>query len=227
MRWLLLIGVCGTIGCAPESQSQTQRGSTGAQRPQEQALSNDAKGQPDRLGATERQVREWLARGGYRVYGVEHEAKLRFDFQAWIAEGRKIPDMERVLRRMLSERDSTVDLPMVAGALGGLGNSENVKVLIDALRQPDRWVRIYAADALGELRDPRAVQPLGMLLADEEDQSVRMSVLSALYEIGDERALRYLKRAASDKDPNVSEYAQYLLAPRKKGREKAPATKSQ
>ena len=44
-----------------------------------------------------------------------------------------------------------------ATALGLVGNHEAVEVLIAALRDPDRQVRSYAADALGNSRDKLAV----------------------------------------------------------------------
>ncbi len=39
--------------------------------------------------------------------------------------------------------------------------------LINALNDEDKWVRYLAAEALGNLRDPRAIGPLNLLLSDK------------------------------------------------------------
>ncbi len=42
-----------------------------------------------------------------------------------------------------------------------------IKHLIDALNDEDTWVRYLAAEALGNLGDPRAIGPLNLLLSDK------------------------------------------------------------
>ena len=196
MRWLLLIGICGAIGCAAEPHDKA-------------AELHDKTAEPH--DKTERQVLQWLAKGGYRVYVSNHGVPLTFNFNTWIAQGRKIPNIEPMLRRMLDESDSRVDLPMVAGALGGLGNAQSVPVLIDSLSRPDCRLRTAAADALGQLRDARAVEPLATRFRVDDDQGVRTGVLSALAAIGDEPALRHLKSAVNDANPDVSQFARDLV----------------
>jgi len=42
-----------------------------------------------------------------------------------------------------------------------------IEHLTDALNDEDTWVRYLAAEALGNLRDPRAIGPLNLLLSDK------------------------------------------------------------
>jgi HEAT repeat protein len=60
----------------------------------------------------------------------------------------------------------------------------DVKELIKALKYGDRYTRIYAAIALGEIGDERAVAPLTQSLKDEEEE-VQNEILKALVRIGD------------------------------------------
>jgi HEAT repeat protein len=108
----------------------------------------------------------------------------------------------------------------VAKALGQLGNNAVVP-LIAALRDKDRSVRWTAAKALGQLGDPRAVEPLIATLSDrwnipivawalgqlgdtravepliavlehEDDEGVRWAVVEALRRLGDSHAVEPL-----------------------------------
>ncbi len=86
--------------------------------------------------------------------------------------------------------------------LGTLHDSTVVETLIAYLNNPDRGVRWGAAWSLGELRDPRAVKPLIMALAEEvqitpkdivETYPVRAILRSALARIGGPEATWALK----------------------------------
>ncbi|GAH39003.1 unnamed protein product, partial [marine sediment metagenome] len=59
-------------------------------------------------------------------------------------------------------------------------------------------IRMHAAGALGEIRDPRAVQPLIDALKDEHEH-VRFCVIGALEEIGDARSVEPLIDAIKGK----------------------------
>jgi HEAT repeat protein len=85
--------------------------------------------------------------------------------------------------------------------------------LIRALRNNDSvQVRINAATALGNLRNPRAVEPLVAALEDDgvtyrqlgeqelPDDSVRAAAIEALGQIGDKRAIEPLNRALEHGD---------------------------
>ena len=71
----------------------------------------------------------------------------------------------------------------------------DVLELIKALDYPKHWrVRRDAAEALGEIGDPDAVEPLIGVLRDD-NPSVRMSAAEALGQIGDVRAVEHLLAA--------------------------------
>ncbi|MDD1673344.1 MAG: HEAT repeat domain-containing protein [Methanomicrobiales archaeon] len=58
-----------------------------------------------------------------------------------------------------------------------------VEYLIHALKDPDKWVRYVAADALGNIGDPCCVDDLIVALKDG-DQDVRFAVAGALGKVG-------------------------------------------
>ncbi|MHC1588990.1 MAG: HEAT repeat domain-containing protein, partial [Methermicoccaceae archaeon] len=69
-----------------------------------------------------------------------------------------------------------------------LREKKDVEGLIGALSYKRGWhVRMTAAESLGEIKDPRAVDPLIRALRDE-DSGVRWSAAAALGEIKDPRA---------------------------------------
>jgi HEAT repeat protein len=87
----------------------------------------------------------------------------------------------------------------------------NVAGLIGALRyQKDSGASPRAASrALGEIRDPRAVEPL---IAALREDKVRRDAVEALGQIGDARAVKPLVAALSDLDWSVREVAGEALA---------------
>ncbi len=87
-----------------------------------------------------------------------------------------------------------------AEALSKIG-APSVEALIGALRHHDDDVRWKAAIALGEIGDPRAIDPLIMLLCDE-DRFVKSHAALALGAIG-EPAVTPLLRALCEGDGNL------------------------
>ncbi|HOL55553.1 MAG TPA: HEAT repeat domain-containing protein, partial [bacterium] len=80
-----------------------------------------------------------------------------------------------------------------------------------ALNDKEWTVRSSAAEALGKIKDTRAIDPLIKVLADK-DIAVRLSVIEALGEIGDKKAIEPLKKVASnDSSPIVKEKAKEIL----------------
>ncbi len=71
---------------------------------------------------------------------------------------------------------------------------------IPLLKDSDWWIRIAAADTLGRLKDPRAVEPLIESLADPE---VKWAAVEALGRVGDPRALNALGKMLADPGPDV------------------------
>ena len=87
----------------------------------------------------------------------------------------------------------------------------NIDALIRQLRFGSPKERIAAAEAVGELGDPRAVPPLlkNLILSDEEE--VRIAIVKALGKIGDLQAVPHLIQALGDKKWEVRKYAALAL----------------
>jgi len=92
-------------------------------------------------------------------------------------------EIDDLIRNLGDER--LVDRESAARALVRIGEPA-VKPLIEALIDEDTDIRAPAAEVLGEIRDPRAVQPLiGSLIVDKY-LNVRIAAANALEEIGEE-----------------------------------------
>ncbi|MFA4842923.1 MAG: HEAT repeat domain-containing protein, partial [Candidatus Omnitrophota bacterium] len=84
--------------------------------------------------------------------------------------------------------------------------------LIGALKDESEHVRAGAAEALGEIKDARAVEPLIVVLEKDSYWFARNRAVFALANIRDNRAIQPLRRAMHDKDGNVRSNAPYALA---------------
>ena len=83
-------------------------------------------------------------------------------------------------------------------ALGQIGDARSAEVLIDVLtRHTESSVRCSTADALGTLRDPRAIDPL-LALAHDPDAALRSTVITALGKFHDPRVVEPLIDALRD-----------------------------
>jgi HEAT repeat protein len=74
------------------------------------------------------------------------------------------------------------DLPQTSGRVG----DSNVEVIVKSLNDPSAEVRAQSAEALGRLRDNKAVEPLLVVLNDK-DERVREKAVVALGNFSDER----------------------------------------
>jgi len=84
--------------------------------------------------------------------------------------------------------------------------------LLIALGDADRSVRLAAAQGLGGLEDPRAVEALSRALVSDDNVEVRRMAAWALGEIEDARAVPALSQALrSDKDDEVRKTAAWAL----------------
>lgn len=88
--------------------------------------------------------------------------------------------------------------------------ADEVDRYIQQLKDSNREVRAEAAKALGELGDPRAVDPLIPLLKDEV-KLVRARAAEALGTLGDMRAVDPLIPVLKDEDEWVREHAKKAL----------------
>ena len=90
-----------------------------------------------------------------------------------------------------------------SGAMAVASVFDDVRIVpmtVQLLRDNDWWIRISAADTLGRIKDPRAVEPLVAVLADSD---VKLAAIEALGRIGDARALPALGRLLADPTPDV------------------------
>jgi len=118
------------------------------------------------------------------------------------------PDIEAMKQRrnyrglIKALRHKNLDIQWQASsALAGLG-TEGMNHLLAALHSRNKHTRLGVIEALGEIRDPRAVDPLIGLLGDD-DNEVRWEAALALGEIADPRAFGPLEATLRDPDRYV------------------------
>lgn len=87
---------------------------------------------------------------------------------------------------------------------------DEVERLINDLKDESWQIRWYAAQALGEIKNPRAVEPLAVALKDK-NVYVRAMAAWALGEIKDRRAVKPLIDALSDQIKDVRKKAALAL----------------
>jgi len=123
--------------------------------------------------------------------------------------GREKPDIRaltqardiRGLIVALDHRDFDVQW-RAARALGTMGSDATLP-LINLIGYPDINTRLGAIEALGAIRDPRAIGALAALLASHEINELRWAAALALGEIGDTTATPALLAALRDNDRYV------------------------
>jgi hypothetical protein len=87
-----------------------------------------------------------------------------------------------------------------------------VPLLLGALNDQDPRIRSAAAEALGEVGDPSAIEALGNALAKDSDSDVRESAAEALGELGSPNAVQVLRTGLKDGDEDVREAVVDALA---------------
>ena len=131
--------------------------------------------------------------------------------------------LERVLLDLF-DGASPVDRGNAARGLARLGSEAACSRLIAALREPDRDVRLTAAQALVHAGNPAAVvEPLIQAL-DDPDLQVRGEAMLALAETGDPRAEPHLRDRGGDPDWLIRRATQRWLRVRHKRRSAEPSS---
>lgn len=99
-----------------------------------------------------------------------------------------------------------------AYALGGLGDRSVSPLLINAIRDVDELVCVYAIQSLGHLREHAAVLPLCELLAQNDvPQLVTTDAIAALAELRNSKAVGVLVRLLKSQDDFVRYDAAHAL----------------
>jgi HEAT repeat protein len=116
-------------------------------------------------------------------------------YEEWIDAGRKIEGIEQILIGFAKNNTTKVSTGIIFQALGFLGSEDSVPVLINALENEglDRTKRVYAANALGRIGNPLAVEPLCKIVSTTEDAFLRNNAILALGMIGDTKAISVLE----------------------------------
>lgn len=131
----------------------------------------------------------WVVGRGERVGGVVANAGKGAARRQPVA-GDSSALKERLMRiKDLADEDSAKALPLLFGALN----------------DQDPRIRAAAAEALGELGDPSAIEALGTALAKDTDSNVREAAAEALGEMGSPNAVQVLRTGLKDADEEVRE----------------------
>jgi HEAT repeat protein len=96
-------------------------------------------------------------------------------------------------------------------ALCNIGKPAVDSLIIALGCDPHDNVRMHAAKCLGKICDNSAVEPLINALLCDKWHSVRQFAAEALGNIGDMRAFIPLKKAVSDRDSLVHDWAEWAL----------------
>jgi hypothetical protein len=118
------------------------------------------------------------------------------------------------VRRQPKPGDSA-DLKARLEAIEDLADEDAAKALpplLSALSDKDARIRAAAAEALGEVGDRSAVEPLGKALAGDDDAGVREAAAEALGELGLPNAVPVLRAGLRDGDADVREAVVDALA---------------
>ncbi|MGB7571926.1 MAG: HEAT repeat domain-containing protein, partial [Methanothrix sp.] len=100
----------------------------------------------------------------------------------------------------------------ISEALGKIGDTQAVDLLIQALKDENPDIQKTAAGALGELKAINAVDPLKQAFRDkEEDINVRMCYAEALGKIGDAKFFDQMIQDLNDVDSHIKYMAANAL----------------
>ncbi len=107
------------------------------------------------------------------------------------------------------EADSHV-LSRAIAVLGKVGREEDIAVLTEKLRSPDRRVKANAVEALESIGGKRVYEFLN-LLVDEQDNRVKANILIALGKYGDLKVFDLLSRMIKDSESTMRASAAFAL----------------
>ena len=97
---------------------------------------------------------------------------------------------------------------MAIESLGKIGDSSSIDALVALLNEEDKEIKMAACDALGIIKNAKAV---GHLIRILQDKDIRLTAIWALGNIGDKSAIPALTTLLDDKDKYVSSNAAKAL----------------
>ena len=109
---------------------------------------------------------------------------------------------EQMFMEIQSALETEETLSPAVVALGKTKLARAIPMLTKTLQNPDSTVRMFSAEALGEIADPSAFEILIPLTKDKEP-SVRGATATSLGKIGDKKAVPILEAMVGDPDMRV------------------------
>jgi len=109
-----------------------------------------------------------------------------------VAHKPALPVLREMARENTGERDKRVYCAIIY-ALYRLGNDQHAGELGRLLFDEEREVRMDAALVMGKMGEPSATGPLKTLLANEQDDGVRIQVTESLAVLGDSRSAEVIE----------------------------------
>ncbi|MFW9994216.1 MAG: HEAT repeat domain-containing protein [Candidatus Odinarchaeota archaeon] len=146
---------------------------------------------------------------GKELEYVVHPSLLQTKKKDTLIERLPFLKLRRLSKMVLDINNTSVkDRRNAAYELGKTKKRKAIPILIKALADPDRYVRVYAIQSLGDLGAKEAVPALIAILEETEDDLTLTNVISVFSIIGDRSAIPALVRATSHQD----DFARYDAA---------------
>ena len=128
-------------------------------------------------------------------------------FVANLSRFGKMPNTIAFLTARLKNSDNWKIRQRAAMSLGMLKAKKAEYALLAALQDSNNFVKSNVVQALGQIKSKRAVSPLISIFNENTNIYLRRSIVVALGEIGDSRALPFLRSAVKNKDVWISKDA--------------------
>jgi HEAT repeat protein len=124
----------------------------------------------------------------------------------------KMKPVEAIEPLALALRDSSLGVRLLAGyALGRIGQ-QSTDVLVKASQDADGKVRDIAVATLGAIGGKLAKEELKKVLENvNEEPTVKLTAIQALYKIGDADSITHLQKIATSSDPRLGSFVKELL----------------
>lgn len=140
----------------------------------------------------------------------EDDAEVRRSAAKALARMHPVEAIESLAQAL---KDPSLGVRLDAGyALGRIGEPA-IDVLVKARHDEDSKVRDSAVAALGNIGGKEVISQLISILRDEnEEPTVKLTAIQALYKLGDSESIAELQRVASIGEPGLQAFVKELLA---------------